>query len=378
MGFQIIRPDTNFDFMGKRKIALGISLAILLLGILSLMIKGGPRYGIDFAGGVIIQVQFDSQVDISTLQNILEPTEMPELVVQTFGDRGDNEFLIRTAADGMSSMEVRDVTESALLEQFQEQEFSFDRVEMVGPRVGDELWDAAMHALFYAVLLLSIYISGRFEDKWFIAGFMAAGLALGVYLLKFLAVPVAFLILGAMLIALLFTWYLRLCFAMGAVLALIHDVLITVGIFSLLNKEIDLSIVAALLTIMGYSLNDTIVIFDRIRENMRRKISTSLSETINVSINQTLSRTIVTSGTTLMVVLSLLILGGGIIHDFAFALLVGVLAGTFSSVFVAGSTLMALRPTMPIEEEEEEEEESHEGATSRTWSSTGRPPSFER
>jgi len=352
MGFQIFRQDTNYDFMGKRRLALILSLALLCLGLLSLLIKGGPRLGIDFAGGVIIQVQFEPDVDIAELQNILAPADLPGLVVQNFGA---DEYLLRTSAEGMTPSDVRQATQGALLEHFQEDDFSFQRLEMVGPRVGEELRENALQALFFAVLLISIYISGRFEDKWFIAGFMAAGLALGVYLLKLIAVPLVFLILGALLIAILFTWYLRLSFALGAVLALIHDVLITVGIFSLLNKEFDLSIVAALLTIIGYSLNDTIVIFDRIRENMRKKISSSLSQIINVSLNQTLSRTIVTSGTTLMVILALLILGGGIIHDFAFALMVGVLVGTYSSIFVASSILKSLRPELPEEEDEEED-----------------------
>ena len=354
MGFQIIRPDTSFDFMGKRKIALTISLVLLFLGLASLLVKGGPRYGIDFAGGVILQIQFESEVEMGKLESLLQEAQLPGMSLQTFGDRGDNEYLVRTSAEGLTTTDVREQTRQALQAEFQEDGFTFQRLEMVGPRVGEELRENALQALFFAVLLISIYISGRFEHKWFVAGFMAAGLGLGVYLLKILGVPLAFLILAALLISVMFTWYLKLSFALGAVLALIHDVLITVGIFSLLNKEFDLSIVAALLTIIGYSLNDTIVIYDRIRENMRKKISESLTETINASLNQTLSRTIVTSGTTLMVILSLLILGGGIIHDFAFALLVGVLVGTFSSVFVASSILLKLRPELPGEDEKEE------------------------
>ncbi len=354
MGFQIIRPNTNYDFMGKRRLALILSMILLLAGLLSLVVKGGPRLGIDFAGGVVLQVQFEPEVDISELQNIVQPAGLPGLTIQNFGA---NEYLLRTSADGMTPSDVRVAVQNALLEQFEQGDFSFQRLEMVGPRVGAELRENALQALFFAVLLISIYISGRFEQKWFIAGFMAAGLALGVYLLQIVAVPLVFLILAALLIAILFTWYLRLSFALGAVLALIHDVLITVGIFSLLNKEFDLSIVAALLTIIGYSLNDTIVIFDRIRENMRKKISTSLTQIINTSLNQTLGRTLVTSGTTLMVILSLLILGGGIIHDFAFALLVGVLVGTYSSIFVASSILLHLRPALPEEDEDVEETE---------------------
>jgi preprotein translocase subunit SecF len=152
------------------------------------------------------------------------------------------------------------------------------------------------------------------------------------------------LIWAALIITLVLCWRLKLNYALGAVVALAHDVLIVVGLFSLMNKEFDLSIVAALLTIIGYSLNDTIIVFDRIRENLRGKISKSLAKTINISINQTLSRTLLTSGTTLLVVLSLYLFGGGVIHDFAFALLVGVFVGTYSSIFVASPILLGFKP----------------------------------
>jgi preprotein translocase subunit SecF len=222
---------------------------------------------------------------------------------------------------------------------------------MVGPKVGSDLRTKALQALFYAVLLIAIYISGRFEQRWWASAVMAAGLAGGVYGLQLIGLSMTWLIWAALAITLFLCWRLKLNYALGAVVALAHDVLIVVGLFSLMNKEFDLSIVAALLTIIGYSLNDTIIVFDRIRENLRGKISKSLAKTINVSINQTLSRTLLTSGTTLLVVLSLYLFGGGVIHDFAFALLVGVAVGTYSSIFVASPILLGFKPR-PEEPEE--------------------------
>jgi preprotein translocase subunit SecF len=177
------------------------------------------------------------------------------------------------------------------------------------------------------------------------AGIMAAGLAAGIYVLQLLSLPMTYLILAAMVITVGLCWYLKLNYALGAVVALIHDITITVGIFSLLDKDFDLTIVAALLTILGYSLNDTIIVFDRIRENLHAKTAKSLGDTINISINQTLSRTLLTSGTTLMVILALYFFGGGVIHDFAFALLIGVVVGTYSSIYVASPILLGFSGT---------------------------------
>jgi preprotein translocase subunit SecF len=197
------------------------------------------------------------------------------------------------------------------------------------------------------VLLIAIYISGRFEQRWFAAAIMAAGLFAGISVLELAGAPTEYLILAAGLITLGLCWYLKLTYALGATVALVHDLLITVGVFSLLNKEFDLTIVAALLTIIGYSLNDTIIVFDRIRENIRAKKAVDLGETINKSINQTLSRTLLTSGTTLLVVLCLYLFGGGVIHDFALALLVGIVVGTYSSIFVASPILLIFGTSKP-------------------------------
>jgi preprotein translocase subunit SecF len=211
---------------------------------------------------------------------------------------------------------------------------------MVGPKIGKDLREKALFAIFYALLFMVIYISGRFEYKWTASIIMAVSLAVGVYIISSLGMSIIWLIAVALLIAIGLCWFLRLEYALGAIVALFHDVVITLGAFSITNREITLSIVAALLTIVGYSLNDTIVVFDRIRENHKRFKNHNFESLINQSINETLSRTILTSITTLIVVVSLFILGGGVIHDFAFALLVGILVGTYSSVYVASPILL--------------------------------------
>jgi preprotein translocase subunit SecF len=212
---------------------------------------------------------------------------------------------------------------------------------MVGPQVGKDLREKALFAIFYALLFIAIYISGRFELKWLLSGVIAGVLMGAVYLLSIFNVSAPFLIAAALLVSLALFWFLGLKYAMGAIVALIHDVIITVGIFSIFNKEFSLPIIAALLTIIGYSLNDTIIVFDRIRENLRKYHKNPLEIVINRSVNETLSRTLLTSGTTLVVVVALFVLGGGIIHDFAFALLVGIVVGTYSSIYVASPILLA-------------------------------------
>jgi preprotein translocase subunit SecF len=214
------------------------------------------------------------------------------------------------------------------------------RLEMVGPQVGKDLREKALFAMFYALLFITIYISGRFELKWLISAVMAGALIGAVYVFKLFDVSIPFLIVAALAVTLILFWFLELKYAMGAIVALIHDVIITVGVFSIFDKEFTLPIIAALLTIIGYSLNDTIIVFDRIRENLRKHHKQPLNFIINRSINETLSRTILTSVTTLFVVVTLFVLGGGIIHDFAFALIVGVLTGTYSSIYVASPILL--------------------------------------
>ncbi|WP_029894937.1 protein translocase subunit SecF [Desulfohalovibrio reitneri] len=362
MGLSIIKPDTRINFIGYRKVAFVLSAVILFLGVGSLLIKGGPSYGIDFSGGQIVQIKFDSQPEFSVLKDGLEETGLPGLTVQRFGQDADNEYLLRISASEIPSDTLRDTINSAIGAALPQANHHIQRLEMVGPKVGADLRAKALEALFYAVLLIAIYISGRFEQRWFASAVMAGGLALGIYLLKLIGVPLGGLILAALAITVGLCWKLKLNYALGAVTALIHDVTITVGVFSLLNKEFDLTIVAALLTIIGYSLNDTIIVFDRIRENIRGKAKQAkrdFAALLNGSINQTLSRTLLTSGTTLLVVLCLYLFGGGVIHDFAFALLIGVLVGTYSSVFVAAPILLGFDPaTLQREPKEEQPEEN--------------------
>jgi preprotein translocase subunit SecF len=345
MGLQIIKPDTNYNIIGLRKFAFVLSGILIFIGLASLVIKGGPKYGIDFAGGIVVQAKFQESVDVNEIKQALAPLKLPGLAVQRFGDAAANEYLMRTSQGDIKAEEVRNHVKEALTQGLDGKTFEIQRLEMVGPKVGADLRSKALEALFYAVLLIAIYISGRFEQRWMTAGIMAAGLAAGIYVLQLLSLPMTYLILAAMVITVGLCWYLKLNYALGAVVALIHDITITVGIFSLLDKDFDLTIVAALLTILGYSLNDTIIVFDRIRENLHAKTAKSLGDTINISINQTLSRTLLTSGTTLMVILALYFFGGGVIHDFAFALLIGVVVGTYSSIYVASPILLGFSGT---------------------------------
>jgi len=355
MGLQLIKPDTNLDFIGFKKIAFALSAVLILAGLASLLIKGGPKYGIDFAGGMIVQVKIEEATDVATVKKALGGVELPGLVVQTLGLEGDHEYLIRTSTSDVSSEEVRSKINDALSNNLGGAKYDIQRLEMVGPKVGADLRAKALEALFYAVLLIAVYISGRFEQRWTIAGVMAAVLGASIYGLGLLGVDMGWLIVLALAITVGLCWYLKLNYALGAVAALIHDVVITVGIFSILDKEFDLTIIAALLTIIGYSLNDTIIVFDRIRENNNaRKGKETFAGVINKSINQTLSRTIMTSLTTLLVVAALFALGGSVIHDFALALLIGIGVGTYSSIFVASPILLGFGPSEDVVEKEAE------------------------
>ena len=337
---QFVKPDVNINFIGKRKIAFAVSAVMILISIVSLIFHGGPRLGIDFQGGTLIQVKFSAAVKIDDIKTGLQDIQLGKSSVQQFGEEETNEYLIRTDSSVMTTEGFTTDVKNALASSTGD-EVDIRRVEMVGPQVGQDLREKALFAMFYALLFITIYISGRFELKWMISGVMAAALIGAVYLFTLFNVSIPFLILLALLVALVLFWFLELKYAMGAIVALVHDVTITVGLFSLFDKEFTLAIIAALLTIIGYSLNDTIIVFDRIRENLRKYHKNPLEVILNRSINETLSRTILTSLTTLLVVITLFVLGGGIIHDFAFALIVGVAVGTYSSVFVASPILLA-------------------------------------
>jgi len=302
---EIIRPQTNIDFVGKNRIAVIISLLVIAAGILSLLIQGGPKYGVDFAGGTLVQVRFAEETQAGDIKDALAELGLSSLTVQQFGDTSD-EFLIRTPESGADSARFSKRFKQALEAKYGADRMEILRSEMVGPQVGKDLRQKGLLALVYALIGTLIYIAWRFEFR----------------------------------------------FAVAAIAALAHDVLVTLGFFSLFGKEIDLPIIAAFLAIIGYSLNDTIIIYDRIREEIPKSAGEGFSAIVNRSINQTLSRTILTSGTTLLVVLSLFIFGGGVIHDFAFAMLVGIIAGTYSSIFVASALLLFWEKRRPRKVEE--------------------------
>ena len=337
---QFIKPDININFIAKKKLAFVVSIVMLTISIGSLILHGGPRLGVDFQGGTLIQVKFLAPVEIDAVKTGLNAVGLGKSSVQQFGELHDNEYLIRTDSSVMTTEGFsKDVKKALDAETGGEAEIR--RVEMVGPQVGQDLREKALFAMFYALLFITIYISGRFELKWMLSGVVAVSLIGAVYVFTLINVSIPFLIAAALIVSLILFWFLELKYAMGAIVALIHDVTITVGIFSIFDKEFTLAIIAALLTIIGYSLNDTIIIFDRIRENLRKYHKKPLDVILNRSINETLSRTVLTSATTLFVVVTLFVMGGGIIHDFAFALIVGIVVGTYSSVFVASPILLA-------------------------------------
>jgi len=336
---EFIKPGTNIDFLGRRKAAFVFSTLLLLATFALLIFRGGPNYGVDFTGGVLVQVQFDRSRSPAEVKSALSPINLQDSIVQEFGKAGQNEYLIRVRETDVELAGLSNQVQRTLEARFGEG-IQIRRVEMVGPKVGEDLRQKALFAVFYAILFIAIYISGRFELKWLMSIVMALSLALVVYLASSIGVSVTWLIVIALVVTLGLCWVLKLKYAMGAIIALIHDVMITMGAFALTNREISLSIIAAFLTIVGYSLNDTIIVFDRIRENLRRFRRRPFEQVMNSSVNETLSRTILTSTTTLVVVLALFILGGGVIHDFAFAILVGVLVGTYSSIFVASPVLL--------------------------------------
>jgi preprotein translocase subunit SecF len=337
---QFIKPDINLDFIGKRKFAYFISFLLIAITLVVLFVNKGPKYGIDFSGGTLIQVKFSGPVDTQQITSGLTTLGIENASVQSFGDVSENEFLLRTDRQNSTTEGNTQQLQSALTDATGV-DTEIRRMEMVGPQVGKDLREKASFAFFYALLFITIYISGRFEMKWILSAVMAGALMASVYFLSLFQVSIPFLISAALIVTLFLFWILKLKYAMGAITALIHDVLITVGIFTLFGKEFTLPIVAALLTIVGYSLNDTIIVFDRIRENIRKARKSPFDQIINRSINETLSRTLLTSLTTLMVLSALLVCGGSIIHDFAFTMMVGVIVGTYSSMYVASPILLA-------------------------------------
>ncbi|WP_296987368.1 protein translocase subunit SecF [uncultured Desulfovibrio sp.] len=345
MAFAFIKHDTKIDFIGKRHIAYVLSILLILVGLGSALWGNGLRMGIDFAGGVIVQVQFAQPVEDELLKKSLDIPELPGISTQRFGEGARNYLLRFSSAEDTDAATLRTTVLSALAKAFPGNDVDIQRLEMVGPKVGDDLTNKALGALYYATLLIAVYISGRFEQRWMAGVAMAAVLWGGMYLAGLTGLGMGWLVLMALVITMVVCFVLKLNFALGALVGLIHDVSITVGLLSIMDVEIDLNVMAALLTLVGYSLNDTIIVYDRLRENLRAAPKQPLASLINCSVNQTLSRTILTSGTTFVATLSLYLLGGGVIHDFALTMLIGVFVGTASSIYVSSAVLLALGDT---------------------------------
>ena len=286
-----ILQKPNYRFIDHRFKGFGLSAIAIVLGLVSLIVHQGPRYSIDFEEGTLIELRFARPVDLENIRGLVRNARLADAQIQEFGE--PTEIVIRTKEIGVEKGDITGFI-SRLRELSGDVHFEVMRTESVGPKIGGELKEKALSAILLSMLGLVIYISRRYEFK----------------------------------------------FGIAAIVALIHDVLITLGVFSLTDREISLPVVAAFLTIVGYSLNDTIVVFDRIREDLQIRRKVSYHEVINMSINETLSRTIITSLSTLVVVLSLYLFGGEVIKDFAFALILGVIIGTYSSIYIASPVVI--------------------------------------
>ena len=290
---ELIKPGTRIPFTRYRYIAVAISSVVNLL-VLVLLFTKGPLLGVDFAGGTVAQLKFSNPVTIPEIRAALGELGAGDTVIQDFGQQGSNEFLVRLQRTSAQLGELSELIKEKLTKQFGSGGFEIRRIESVGPKVGSELRQKGAWSVIAATIMMGVYIWLRFELR----------------------------------------------FGLGAVVALIHDVLVTIGALIVANYEFDLTIIAALLTVVGYSVNDTVIVCDRVRENMRKIRRESLESIINTSINETLSRTIITTGTAILVLLALFFLGGGVIRPFAFALLVGFFSGVYSTIFIASPVVL--------------------------------------
>jgi preprotein translocase subunit SecF len=298
---ELIKPGSKIPFTRYRKIALIVS-TIVNLAVLAFLFVKGPNLGVDFAGGTIVQLKFQQRATIPDIRQALESVGLGGSTIQEFGQEGAFEFLVRVEKAGVEVAALSDQMKKALAGKFGADKVEIRRVEYVGPKIGEDLRWRGTISVIAATVMMGVYIWIRFAS--------AFGARFGLH------------------------------FGIGAVIALIHDVLVTVGALMLANYEFDLTVVAALLTIVGFSVNDTVVICDRIRENLRKIRRESLENIINTSINETLSRTILTTGTALLVLLALYLLGGAVIRPFAFALLVGFTSGVYSTIFIASPVIL--------------------------------------
>lgn len=347
MSLHIFNRQTTVDFVGLRHYAYALSALLFIAGLVTIFMNGGLRYGVDFAGGAAVQLQFEKPVDDEAIKKSLAEMNLPGLAIQQYGEDG-RDYLVRFSTPNLTSEGIREHIVASLAKSFDGNPASIQRLEMVGPKVGADLRNAALEAMYFAVLLITVYISGRFEQRWMIAGIMAVALGSAMYVMGLVGMDMVYRVIGALALTLIISWKLKLNYALGAIVGLLHDVFITLGLLAIMGKEIDLNIIAALMTLVGYSLNDTIIVYDRIRENLQNQSEDNpepLAVIVNRSVNQTLGRTIMTSATTLIAALSLAILGGGAIHDFALTMTIGVFIGTFSSIFVSNPILLLLGDT---------------------------------
>ncbi len=291
MFFEIIKPGTQIDFVGKRHVWFGLSVASILLTLVLFFTKG-LNYGIDFTGGAEIQVSVPETWDIGKLRGELEESPIKGLKVQQIGT--GSQYLVKAQGDEKSLNTVAREVEGALQRTLKAGEYHIDRVDVVGPAAGESLRMSGFLSMFYALLCILIYVTFRFDFRY----------------------------------------------SPGAVLALFHDTMITLGVFILTGKQFDLQILAALLALIGYSNNDTIIVYDRVRETVLAHPELSIEKAVNRAVNETLGRTILTSGATFLTVLALWLFGGEVIHDFAFTLMIGLIVGTYSSVFIASSVVI--------------------------------------
>jgi preprotein translocase subunit SecF len=296
---ELIPHGTKIDFIKYRKVTALGSVVLILLGAAVVAMRG-PNLGIDFAGGSLVHVRFASPTTTEAVRKALSGTELEGVDIQELGG-GNSEYLIRLPLSPEEEKGVTKEVTSSLEQKYGEGEVDILRVESVGPRVGESLRERAILAVAFATLMMGVYIWARFEWR----------------------------------------------FGVGAGTALLHDVFLSIAALVVFNYEFDLSIVAALLSVVGFSVNDTVVISDRIRENMAKDRRSSLLDIVNRSINETLSRTILTTGTSLLVIVALFVLGGNVIHGFAFTLLAGFIVGTYSSIYIASSLVLYFEERYP-------------------------------
>ncbi len=325
------KPKFTFDFIGNRMTAFVVSMVLLVLGLGSIAFKGGINFGIDFAGGTLVQVRFSDMPEIDAVRNAVEQAGFPDASIQRVGE--ENLVMIRVPL--IKATEGEDESgkiQKALQTAFGEKSFEAEQAEQIGPQVGSELWRSAQLSMLFMFAGMVLYISWRFESKF---AFPVAIIAVIIIGLTSWNIALTLLIAVGIIAVLAACVYFEYHFAFAAIIALVHDSLVTIGALSLTDREITLPVIAAILTVIGYSVNDTIVVFDRIRENLHLRGKMDIGELLNVSMQQTWSRTILTGMTTIFVLIVLFVAGGRVINSFAFALLVGVIIGTYSSVFVA-------------------------------------------